>query len=144
MRAFIEPETSISSSTLRGRGRRFKRAEPQHLAVVAHAVAQGAAQVGERARGARACADGRAAAAGARAPRAHSRRSASLVARCVEAALDQRLGARGGQAGFVGLVGERRLVLAAALLLQPHDLLVLALGGFDRLAAEEMDVEQPS
>ena len=49
VRAFIEPETSISSSSLRGRCAPLQASQPQHLAVVAHAVAQGAAQIGERA-----------------------------------------------------------------------------------------------
>ncbi len=55
-----------------------------------------------------------------------SRRSASPVERLRKAALDQRFGARRGKAGFVGFVGQRRLVLAASFLLQADGLFVLA------------------
>ena len=68
----------------------------------------------------RACGDGRAAAAGGQAASRDSWRSASPVALGREAAFDQRLRARGGQPGFVGLVGQQRFVLAASFLLQAN------------------------
>jgi len=57
--------------------------------------------------------------------------------------LHQRFGACRGKAGFIGLVGQRRLVLAAALLLQADDLFVFAVCALDRFAAAEVEVEQP-
>ena len=116
--------------------------EPQHLAVVAHAVAQGAAQIGERPAA-------RAHAAMAAPPRQPCRRLARQPAQRVaggglrKAALDQRFRARRGKPGFVGFIGQRRLVLAASFLLQADRLLVFALRPLDRLAAAEMDIEQP-
>ena len=123
VRPFIEPETSISSSTLRGRGAPLQPSEPQHLAVVAHALAQGAAQIGPRAA---AGAHAAMAAPPRQAGRGLARQSAQRVAgrACREAAFDQRLGARGGQPGFVGFVGQQRFVLAASFLLQANHLLV--------------------
>ena len=78
------------------------------------------------------------------APRGLARQAAKRVCRgkLREAALDQRLGAGRGQAGFVGLVGEQRLLVAAALLLEPDGLVVLAvIDALERLAAAEMEVE---
>jgi hypothetical protein len=60
-----------------------------------------------------------------------------------KAAFDQGFRARRGKAGFVGLVGERQLVLAASFLLQADDLFVAAVRLFDRFAATEVEVEQP-
>ena len=116
--------------------------EPQHLAIVAHAFAQGAAQIGEgTAAGAHA--------AMAASPRQPRRRFAGEAAQRVagrglrETAFDQSFRPRRGKAGFVGLIGQRRLVLAAAFFLQADGFLVFAFGPFDRLAAAEVDVEQP-
>ena len=83
------------------------------------------------ARAGRASGDGRAAAAGASALRAPAG-AAFIALGEAEAALDQRLAARRRFAGFVDLVGERRLLLAALLLLQPHDVLVFVLSGAGR------------
>ena len=142
VRAFIEPETSISNKILRGRSAPPQSSQPQHLAVVAHTVAQGAAQIGEgTAAGAHA-----AMTASPRQPRRRFAREAAqrIAGRAVrKAALDQRFGARRGKPGFVGFVGQRRLVLAASFLLQADGLFVFALRLLDRLAAAEVDVEQP-
>ncbi len=108
----------------------------------AYALAQGAAQVGEGAAT-------RAPAPVTAPPRQAGRRFARQLAQRVDgriprkATLDQGFRARRGKAGFVDLVGQRRLVLAASFLLQADDLFVFALSLFDRFAATEVEVEQP-
>ncbi len=142
VRPFIEPETSIRQQHLARPGAPLQASEPQHLAVVAHALAQGAAQIGPRA------------AAGAHAampapPRQSgqglARESAQGVAgrACREAAFDQRFGAGGDKSGLVGFVGQQRFVLAASFLLQANHFLIFRARVIDRFAADEMDVEQP-
>ena len=61
-----------------------------------------------------------------------------------EAALDQDLRARGGEARLVGLVGKQSVVVAACFLLQADDVFVV-INPFliDLLATAEMKVEQP-
>ena len=116
--------------------------QPQHFAVVAHALAQGAAQIGE---GAAPRAPAPMTAPPRQARRRFARQPAQRIAGRLsrKAALDQGFGARRGKAGFVGLVGQRRLVLAASFLLQADDLFVFAVRPFDRFAATEVEVEQP-
>src|SRR4051812_2822689 len=61
-----------------------------------------------------------------------------------EAAFDQCLGAGCGQAGVVGVVGQQRLLVAAAFFLEPDGLVVLAvIGILDGLAAAKVKIEQP-
>ena len=142
VRAFIEPETSISSRIFRGRVRRLRRpsrSTSPSLRTLSRRVRRRSANGPRRARRRR-WPRRRGSRAGAS---RDSRRSASLVVLLRKAALDQRFGARRGKAGFVGLVGQRRLVLAASFLLQADDLFVFAVRLLDRFAAAEVEVEQP-
>ena len=123
-------------------GAPLQPSEPQHLAVVAHALAQGAAEIGPRpTTGAHA--------AVAAPPRQARRRLARQFSQgiagraCREAAFDQRLGAGRDKSGLVGFVGQQRFVLAASFLLQANHFLIFRAGVIDRFAADEMDVEQP-
>ena len=142
VRAFIEPDTSISNRILRGRGRRRKRPSRSTSPSLRTLSRKRTAQIGE---GAAACAPAPVTApprqAGRRLARQPSQRVSGRIAR--KAALDQGFRARRGKAGFIGLVGERRLVLAAAFFLQANDLFVFAISLFDRFAAAEVEVEQP-
>jgi len=112
---FIEPDTSIRSSILRSRCRRFQAGPSRNTSpVAADAVPQGAAQVGEKApRAGRASAGGRAAAADV--VGAFAREPAQGIAGSrlpKKTPLDQRFGPRRGKAGLIGFVGERWFVFA--------------------------------
>src|SRR6476659_4183557 len=116
--------------------------QPQHFAVVAHTLAQGAAQI-RKGTAPRAPAPVTAPPwqSGRRLARQPAQRIAGRLAR--KTALDQGFRARRGKPGFIGLVGQWRLVLAASFLLQANDLFVFAVGLLDGFAAAEVEVEQP-
>ena len=123
--------------------RRAQAAQSQHLTIVAHAVAQRAAKVGE---GAASCAAAAMAAASRQSGGGFAGQTPQCVAGCAtrKAAFHQRFRARRGEAGFIGFIGQQGFLVATAFLLQPDGFLVLAvIGPLDGFAAAKMKVEQP-
>ncbi len=115
--------------------------EAQNLAVVARRVAQGAPEIDDPA-AAGACATVAASARQARGRLALESAQRIVAFRGAEAALDKRLGAGRRLARFVGFVPERRLVVAALLLLDANALLIAFVVAADGLLAKEMNGEE--
>src|SRR4029453_17093642 len=105
-------------------GAPLQPSEPEHLAVIADALAQGAAQIGPRATtGAHAAM----ASASRQSGRGLAREFAQGIAGRAyrKAAFDQCLGPRSDKSGLIGLISQQRFVLAAAFLLPPNHFLLV-------------------
>ena len=103
----------------------------EYLAIVAHGFPQRMAQIGEWATPGP---PPPMAAPPRQASRRLARQAAQGVARCTrrKAACDQRFRAGGHKARLVGLVGQRRLVFAASLVLKANDIFVIVARTFKR------------
>ena len=142
VRSFMEPDTSISSSTRRWRGPPAQPRQPHHLAVVPDCFAQAAAQI----EGAAAPVDVPAIAAAARQPLGQGAREPAqhlVVTLGTEAARGEHLGGRRGLPGLPGLVRDR-WIEAAAVALADANLVILGLRRRRdrRRLAEKMRIEQ--